>query len=163
MRQLSLTASALFLAASCLTHAQRIEVTVPATAPLHGRLILVFAKSGSPEPRMQMEETYTSAQAFGVDAEGVAPGQPLVVDAKTFGYPRRSLADLDAGDYYVQAVFNEYELFHPASGKNVWLPPDRGEGQVWNRKPGNPYNKPVKIHFDPKAQQTFKLTLDETI
>ncbi|MGB6726969.1 MAG: esterase, partial [Terracidiphilus sp.] len=77
--------------------AQRIEVTVPATAPLHGHLILVIAKHGSPEPRMQMEETYTSAQAFGVDADGLAPGQPLVVDAKTFGYPRRSLADLDAG------------------------------------------------------------------
>lgn len=34
--------------------AQRIEVTVPATAPLHGHLILVIAKHGSPEPRMQM-------------------------------------------------------------------------------------------------------------
>src|SRR5580693_6644381 len=163
MRQLSLTASALFLAASCLTHAQRIEVTVPATAPLHGRLILVFAKSGSPEPRMQMEETYTSAQAFGVDAEGVAPGQPLIVDAKTFGYPRRSLADLDAGDYQVQAVFNVYEQFHLASGKTVWLPPDKGEGQHWSSKPGNPYNKPAKIHFDPKSTAAIKLTLDQII
>ncbi|MGP8253161.1 MAG: hypothetical protein ACLQHF_14110, partial [Terracidiphilus sp.] len=99
MRQLSLTAAALLLVSCCLTHAQRIEVTIPATAPLHGRLILVFAKDGSPEPRMLMGETYTSAQAFGVDADSVAPGQPLVVDAKTFGYPRRSLADIEAGDY----------------------------------------------------------------
>ncbi|MGP8250959.1 MAG: alpha/beta hydrolase-fold protein [Terracidiphilus sp.] len=162
MRQISTAAAALFLA-SCLTHAQRIEVTVPATAPLHGRLILVFAKNASPEPRMQMEETYTSAQAFGVDADGVAPGQPLVVDAKTFGYPRRSLADLDAGDYQVQAVFNVYEQFHLASGKTVWLPPDKGEGQHWNSKPGNPYNKPVKIHFDPKSPDAIKLTLDQVI
>ncbi len=73
-----------------------------------------------------------------------------MIDAKTIGYPRRSLSDLDAGDYSVQAVFNVYEEFHLASGKTVWLPPDKGEGQHWNRKPGNPYNKPMKVHFDPK-------------
>jgi hypothetical protein len=162
MRQLPLAVAAVFLA-SCFSHAQRIEVTVPASAPLHGHLILVIAKTANPEPRMQLEETYTSAQAFGVDAEGLAPGQPLVVDAKTFGYPRRSLADLDAGDYQLQAVFNVYEEFHLASGKSVWLPPDKGEGQHWNLKPGNPYNKPVKIHFDPKSSDTLKLTLDQTI
>jgi hypothetical protein len=143
--------------------AQRIEVTVPATKPLHGHLILVFAKDASREPRFQLGEQYTSAEGFGVDADGLAPGQPLVIDAQTFGYPRRSLADLDAGDYFVQAVFNEYEEFHPASGKSVWLPPDKGEGQHWNRKPGNPYMKPEMIHFDPKAQATIKLTLAQTI
>jgi hypothetical protein len=143
--------------------AQRIEVTIPATAPLHGHLILVFAKGGSAEPRFQMEETYTSAQAFGVDADGVTTGRPLVVDAKTFGYPRRSLADLDADDYQVQAVFNVYEQFHLASGKTVWLPSDKGEGQHWATKPGNPYIKPVKIHFDPKSTDTIKLTLDQVI
>jgi hypothetical protein len=163
MRQFSLTAALLLLVSCCQTQAQRIEVTVPATAPLHGRLILVFAKDGSAEPRMQMEETYTSAQAFGVDADGVASSQPLVVDAKTFGYPRRSLADLDAGDYQVQAVFNLYEQFHLASGKTVWLPPDKGEGQHWATKPGNPYNKPAKIHFDPKSTDTIKLKLDQVI
>ena len=163
MRQISLIAALILLVSCCQTQAQRIEVAVPATAPLHGRLILVFAKDGSAEPRMQMEETYTSAQAFGVDADGVAPGQPLVVDAKTFGYPRRSLADLDAGDYQVQAVFNVYEQFHLASGKTVWLPPDKGEGQHWDSKPGNPYNKPAKIHFDPKSIDTIKLKLGQVI
>src|SRR6202041_643670 len=97
------------------------------------------------------------------DVEGVRAGTALVVDAGTFGYPRRSLKDLDAGDYWVQAVFNVYEEFHLASGKDVWLPPDKGEGQHWNSKPGNQYNKPVKIHFDPKSQQTIKLTLDQVI
>jgi hypothetical protein len=112
---------------------------------------------------MQLEETYTSAQGFGVDVDDLEPGQPIVVDAKTFGYPRRSLADLDAGDYSVQAVFNVYEQFHLASGKTVWLPPDKGEGQHWNEKPGNPYNKPVKIHFDPKSSTAIKLALDQVI
>ena len=112
---------------------------------------------------MQLEENYLSAQGFGVDVENLQPDQPVVVDTKTFGYPRGSLADLDAGDYYVQAVFNVYELFHLGSGKNLWLPPDKGEGQHWNSKPGNPYNKPVKIAFDPHAREPIKLVLDQMI
>jgi hypothetical protein len=143
--------------------AQRIEVTVPSTQPLHGRLILVFAKDESREPRFQLQEQYTSAEGFGVDAIGLAPGEPLVIDTQTFGYPRRSLADLDAGDYFVQGVFNVYDEFHLASGKTVWLPPDKGEGQKWNQKPGNPFMRPEKIHFDPRARGTIRLTLDETI
>ncbi len=160
---LKIFALLMLFAAASVCPAQRIEVTVPSTKPLTGHLILVFAKTGNPEPRMQLRETFDSAQGFGVDAENLAPGAPLIVDTKTFGYPRRSLADLDAGDYYVQAVFNVYEQFHLASGKTLWLPPDKGEGQHWNLKPGNPYNKPQKIHFDPKSKTPIKLTLDQVI
>ena len=162
MRILRLVAPAL-LCALTSAHAQRIEVTIPGTAPLHGHLILVIAKKDKPEPREQMSENYESAQAFGVDVDGVAAGQPIVVDAKTFGYPRRSLSDLDAGDYYVQGVFNVYEQFHLETGKTLWLPPDKGEGQHWDRKPGNPYNAPAKLHLDPKSTATLKLTLDKVI
>src|ERR1700755_2613047 len=131
-----LAGAVLLVCAVSLCSAQRIEVTVPSTKPLNGHLILVFAKTDKSEPRMQLSETYDSAQGFGLDAENPAPGTPLVIDATTFGYPRRSLAVLDAGDYYVQAVFNVYEEFHLASGKTLWLPPDRGEGQHWNEQPG---------------------------
>jgi hypothetical protein len=158
------TLMAVLLASSspfCLS--QRIEVAVPAAKPLNGHLVLVFAKNDKDEPRMQLTEDYLSAQGFGVDVENLAAGQPIVMDRTTFGSPRRSLTDLDAGDYFVQAVFNVYEQFHLASGKTVWLPPDKGEGQHWNLKPGNLYNKPVKIHFNPKSQQTIKLTLDQVI
>ena len=148
---------------STLSQAQRIEITVPATVELHGHLVLVIAKKEKPEPRMQLTENYLSAQGFGVDVDGLAPGKPIVVDAATFGYPRRSLKDLDAGDYFVQAVFNVYELFHVATGKSLWLPPDKGEGQHWNGKPGNFYNAPVKVHFDPKSPATLKLVLDKLI
>jgi hypothetical protein len=163
MRQFSLAASALLFFSCCFSAAQRIEVTVPGATPLHGHLILVFAKDGEVEPRMQMQETFTSAQAFGVDADGLAPGQPLVIDAKVIGFPRRSLADLEPDTYEVQGVFNVYEEFHLASGKTLWLPPDKGEGQHWAAKPGNPYNKPVKIQFDPKSTDTIKITLDQVI
>ncbi|HEX5234833.1 MAG TPA: alpha/beta hydrolase-fold protein [Silvibacterium sp.] len=151
------------LSAAAFSYGQRIEVTVPATTPLYGHLVLVFAKKDKPEPRMQMDEDYQSAQGFGVDVDNLAPGKPVVVDANTFGYPRRSLADLEGGDYYLQAVFNVYDPFHLVSGNTLWLPPDKGEGQHWNLKPGNRYNKPLKIHFDPKSAATVRLTLDQVI
>jgi hypothetical protein len=152
------------LSSAIFSQAQRIEVTIPAIkTPLHGHLVLVFARKDKPEPRMQLIENYQSSQGFGVDVDNLAPGQPIVFDANTFGFPRRSLADLDPGDYYVQAVFNIYEQFHLASGKTLWLPPDKGEGQHWQLKPGNPYNKPVKIHFDPKSNTTIRITLDQLI
>jgi hypothetical protein len=164
-----------FLAAALLTtlsaSAQlRIEVRVPSTAPLHGHLILVVArkpeKAGDtppPEPRFQLEETYESAQGFGVDVDDLAPDRPIVIDQKTVGFPLENLAALPAGDYMVQAVFNVYEQFHLADGRSLWLPPDKGEGQHWNRKPGNLYNAPVELHLDPASSTPVKLTLDKVI
>jgi putative esterase len=163
MKILAALSAILFIAIAPATRAQRIEVTVPAKQPLTGHLVLVFAKDAKTEPRNQLREDYESAQGFGVDVENLAPGTPVVVDAKTFGYPLRSLANLDAGDYSVQAVFNVYEPFHLASGKTVWLPPDKGEGQHWNEKPGNPYNKPMRVRFDPKSPTAIKINLDQVI
>lgn len=166
MRKLCPLLSVLFgIAAASLCSAQRIEVTIPAaTTTLHGHLVLLFAKTDKPEPRFRLNEDYKSDQGFGVDAPNLAPGQPIVVDAKTFGYPLRSLSDIKPGEYYVQAVFNIYEPFHhPGSDKTIWLPPDRGEGQHWNRKPGNYYDKPVKIDFNPKSSTVIHLALDQII
>ena len=163
MRIFHVLTATILVATTAIGIAQRIEVTVPSTKPLTGHLVLIFAKNDKQEPRFQLGEDYQSAEGFGVDAENLAPGQPIVVDAKTFGAPRKSLKDLDAGDYTIQAVFNVYEPFHLASGKTVWLPPDKGEGQHWNLKPGNLYNKPIKIHFDPSSAQPIKLTLDQVI
>ncbi|GGH13964.1 alpha/beta hydrolase-fold protein [Silvibacterium dinghuense] len=144
-------------------HAQRIEVSIPASKPLNGHLVLVFSKNTESEPRDQLEENYLSSQGFGVDVVNQDPAKPIVVDAATVGYPRKTLNDLDAGDYTVQAVFNVYEEFHLENGKTLWLPPDKGEGQHWNHKPGNPYDAPVKVHFDPKSKTVLKLTLDKVI
>src|SRR6201999_586518 len=85
-----------------------------------------------------------------------------IVDSHAFGWPARSLDALKPGDYIVQAVLNRYETFHRADGSVVKLPPDQGEGQHWNLKPGNLYSKPIPVHVR-HGGPVIALTLDQTI
>ena len=75
----------------------------------------------------------------------------MTVDAKAFGYPIRSLKEVPAGEYTVQAVLNLYETFHRADGSVVKLHMDQGEGQHWNETPGNLYSTPKKVKIGPGA------------
>ena len=153
----------------------RFEVTiadsVQKSQKLTGHLILCIARpdpdAAKPgkksEPRFEILEGYETQEAIGTDVEQLAPGAPIVVDDRSFGNPIAKLSELPPGDYMVQAVFNRYEEYHLASGKTVWLPPDKGEGQFWNRKPGNPMSAPVKMHIDAAKGGVLKLTLDQVI
>lgn len=159
-----LTFFMLAAANSPLAAAQRFEISFPkqtGAAALDGHVMLIIATSEKPDPRFQLSFTAGTQQAFGVDVDALAPGTAAVVDAATLGYPRDSLKDLPAGDYYVQAVLNIYETFHLANGHTVKLPPDKGEGQHWQSKPGNLYSKTQKMHLDPATDQVIRLSLTE--
>ena len=141
-------------------------VSFPATmsaAPLDGHVTLLIARNPTDEPRklVSADEPLKTPFVFGLTVDGLKPGASAVIDAVAFGWPARSLADLKPGDYTVQAVLNRYETFHRADGSVVKLPPDKGEGQHWNLKPGNLYSKPVKVHVT--AKSAIKLVLDQEI
>ena len=93
----------------------------------------------------------------------MGPGEGVKIDAQVFGYPIASLADLPAGSYWVQGLLHKYETFDRADGHTVQLPMDRGEGQQWNRKPGNFYSKPVQIEIGGPVSGAFELVLDQVI
>lgn len=143
------------------------EVSFPASLSNHaldGHIMLGIATAAKPEPRYQLkEEEAESAQFFGLDVDGLAPGTPAIVDNSTLGYPIVSLDQLPAGDYYVQAVLNIYETFHRSDGHTVKLPPDMGEGQQWFDKPGNLLSKPQRIHLDPANGETIRIALTDKI
>ncbi len=144
--------------------ASRFSVSFPkeqSAAALDGRLLLVLSTDPSAEPRTQVNDTPSSQIVFGVDVDGLQPGQPAIVDEQAFGYPVRSLADLKPGDYYVQAVLHRYETFHRADGYTVKMPMDRGEGQHWNLAPGNLYSKPQKVSLS--AAAVIPIVLDQRI
>jgi len=145
----------------------RFEISFPATQSaeaLDGRVLLAISKDEKPEPRFLIDEQEAkSQQLFGIDVEALKPGSPAVIDSSALGYPVRSLDQLPAGDYYVQAVLNIYETFKRADGHTLKLPPDRGEGQQWMRKPGNLFSKSQKIHVDPASATPIRIALSEKI
>ena len=145
----------------------RFEISFPAqrsATPLTGRVVLVLATTKTPEPRFQSGYTaLTAAQMFGVNVNDWMPGKTVVVDASVLGYPIENLAKVPAGDYYVQAVLNIYDTYHLANGHAVELPPDMGEGQHWNEKPGNLYSAVKQIHFDPASGDVIHIALTEAM
>jgi len=147
--------------------AAEVTVAYPAAAdagPLDGRVLLLFSTADEGEPRLQIGwNVTTTMQVFGVDVDGLAPGEPVRFGGEVFGYPVRRFADLAAGRYRMQAVLHRYETFHRADGHTVKLPMDRGEGQHWNRAPGNLYSEPVTIDFDPADDAAYRIVLDRAI
>ncbi len=113
--------------------------------PVDGRLLLLLSSDPSAEPRMQIDDSVRTQMMFGMDVEGMKPGQSVMLDDSASGYPISSLRDVPPGEYYVQAVLHRYETFHRSDGHTVKLPMDRGEGQHWNLAPGNLYSTPQKI------------------
>lgn len=167
-----LTAGLLGLAAGCSQGAHspadqaqlKFAISFPAersASPLDGRLLLLISTDNKKEPRFSINDSAGTQQVFGVDVEGMAAGTAAIIDGTAFGYPRHSLAAIEPGEYWVQSVLNIYQTYHLKDGRTLKLPPDRGEGQQWNRKPGNLYSQPVKMRLDPRASQTIKISLDQ--
>lgn len=130
---------------------------------IDGRILLLVSTDESKEPRFQINEDLNTQQVFGVDVDGLKPGQEAIVDASAPGYPLRSLSDLKPGEYWVQALLHRYETFKRADGHTVKLPMDRGEGQQWNSAPGNLYSTPLKIAVRANDDRNIKIVLDKVI
>jgi hypothetical protein len=144
----------------------RFAVSFPrerSTAALDGRVLLLLSSDSTAEPRFQISDAANTQLVFGIDVEGLVPDQDAVVDASSYGYPFESLSRVPPGRYRVQALLNRYETFRRGDGHVVKLPPDRGEGQQWNRKPGNLYSTPRWITFDPKSSEVVRIRLDSVI
>jgi hypothetical protein len=144
----------------------RVAVSFPearSKEPLDGRMLLLISADGTREPRFQVSDGPGTQLVCGLDVDGLAPKQEAVFDERVFGFPVKSIADLPAGEYWVQGLLNRYETFRRADGHTVKLPPDKGEGQQWNRKPGNFYSTPQKIFLDPAKEETVRVVLDREI
>jgi hypothetical protein len=131
--------------------------------PLDGRMLLLISANDANEPRFQINDGANTQLIFGIDVDGLQPGQEATIDASVFGYPLKSIADIPAGEYYIQALLNKYETFHRSDGHTVKLPMDQGEGQRWNTKPGNLYSTPKKTILDPAKNEIIKVNLDKEI
>jgi hypothetical protein len=144
----------------------RFAISFPAARsaqPLDGRVLLFISENDKSEPRFQTDQyrANTTRPIFGVDVDGMKPGQPVIVDDKAVGWPVRNVSAIPPGDYWVQALLNRYETFRRSDGHTIKMPMDRGEGQHWDTKPGNLFSKPAKMHIDPATSGTVSLVMDQ--
>ena len=147
--------------AATLSFEARVAPSAGPSGALTGRLLVAISRDPSAEPRRRIEEAYTSQQVFGVDVAGQA-SRTLTMDGRAQGAPLARLGDLPPGDYVVQAVFEPYETFRRADDRVLQLPPERGEGQQWDSKPGSAYSAPVRLRLSP-GEGVVRLLLDRTV
>jgi hypothetical protein len=140
----------------------RIEVSFPASLEskaLDGRVLLAISRRDTPPP-LNAQMTGPGAQPmFGIDVNGLKPGQAAVIDGATRGWPVESLRDLPPGDYFVQAALNVYTTVTRADGHTIKVHLDQWEGQQFRTSPGNLLSHVEKFRIDPKAGGTIKVTL----
>jgi hypothetical protein len=144
----------------------RIEVSFPAALqakPLDGRVILVLSRRNTPEPRMVRMTGLDAQPMFGVDVNGLAPGNPAVFDASTRGWPVESLRDIPPGDYFVEATLNVYTTVTRADGHTVKVHLDQWEGQDYRRSPGNLVTNVEKVRIDPVKGGVVKIAFAKKI
>ena len=131
--------------------------------PITGRVFVMVTRTVDkvPEPRLQIGRT--GVPFFGRDVERLAPEQIVSIDGTDLGTPIDSIADIPAGDYFVQAMVVVYTEFRRADGHVVWMHDDQWEGQRWNRSPGNLYSAVQKVHIHPKANSVIRLVADQAL
>lgn len=170
---------ALMLACLCAPAVAADEATTPASAfrvqlsakaaktPQQGRLMLLLSNDFSDEPRNQIDHTIKTQAGFGQNVKDWKPGTTVTIDPSADGYPVLRLQDMPPGAYQVQALLNRYDTFRLGDGRVLDLPPDQGEGQHWNIKPGNVYSIPQKITLGAGGRidgaPSMTIALDQTI
>lgn len=141
-----------------------VQLSDQAVTEAHdGRVILIITPDGETEPRFQVKQSYDAPQIFGVNVDGLAPGESVEIAPGILGFPARDMKDVPAGDYYVQAVLHKYDTFNLSNGKTVKLPAARGAGQNWRLEPGNVISAPQKVTFDPQGANEISITLDNVL
>ncbi len=144
----------------------RFEISFPASVhatPMTGRAFIMITRKKEPEPRLQAGSWGDAPPFFGADVEALKPAEVAVIDASTPGHPLRSLREVPAGDYYVQALLNVYTQFHRSDGHTIWAHMDQWEGQQFNFSPGNLLSEVETVHLDAQAGYDVKLTLARVI
>ncbi len=132
-------------------------------SPIDGRLLLMISKDDSTEPRFQISAGPSGQLIFGQDVHALQPESQVIFDGTILGFPLPSLDAVPPGEYWVQALLHRYQTFQRGDGHTVKLPMDRGEGQQWNRAPGNLYSLPQRLRIGSGKGPMVHILLDQEI
>lgn len=143
----------------------RFEVSFPRSLraePLTGRVFVFLSKDSTPEPRLEAGGM-VSIPFFGQDVDSLRPGVPGVITRTSLGYPLRSLDQLPAGDYYIQAIASVYTRFVRADGHTIWAHMDEWEGQQFNDSPGTLVSMVRRVHVNPRVPGRIRIELSSIL
>jgi hypothetical protein len=132
--------------------------------PVVGRVFVIVSTDERREPRLLARPR--GVPFWGKDVRDFAGGDHITLsgaDDAVIGYPLASIADIPAGEYYVQAFLNVYTRFARSDGHVVEMHLNTGAGQSPFRAPGNVYSAVRRIQLDPDASGTVRLELSEVI
>lgn len=140
-------------------------VAVPAdvAGPVTGRAYVLMSHVSEPEPRLQRVGWGSMEPIFAIDVSGLEPGATVLFEAATPGYPDATLAAAAPGRYTVQALVDVYEHYRRGDGHELWAPHVGWEGRAFTKTPGNLHSRPLTIDFDPRAEGSLTLVVDERI
>lgn len=140
---------ALLLAGQNGDGALRFEVTVAKgllEKPQNGRLFVTVSGNRQPEPRNLIGNTGRAVPpVFARDLNNFSSASAGIIDNRAAAFPIQSLAELAAGEYYIQALFDS----------NIDLKSVNA--------PGNLYSEVVKANLDPKQGGVIKIELTQKI
>lgn len=128
-----------------------------------GRLLLILSDDPGNEPRFQVNAGLNTQMIFGMNVEGMGRSTAVNFTSEQVGFPYSDLSEVPPGKYQAQALLHVYETFELSTGHTVKLPMDNGEGQQWNRSPGNLYSTPVEIEVTESGIKAPELVLDQII
>jgi len=128
-----------------------------------GRLLLMLSNNNEKEPRFQINDGLKTQLIFGKNVEGLEPGDQVTFTEEDMGFPIERLSEVPTGKYQAQALLHVYETFNLSTGHTVKLPMDNGEGQQWNKSPGNIYNEPIEISFSSESSSDMSITINKVI
>jgi len=131
-------------------------------APLTGRAYAIITRTDAKEPRLQVVRA-RCVPFWGTHFSKMKPGESTVIDDSVFGFPLKSIAEIPAGDYFVQGFINIYTKFKRSDGHTIWMHMDQWEGQKWSISPGNLFSDVKKVHIDPSKAETIEITCNHVI
>lgn len=126
-----------------------------------GRILLFIADNNDREPRFQVNDNPNSQMVFGLDVEGLKPGEEAKIDFTSFGYPLQNIMQIPPGEYWVQAMFNRYDTYNLSNGHTVKLPRSWEAGQNFRREPGNFFSKPKLVKISPVLREVIPIQMTE--
>ena len=140
----------------------RFEITIPASVRSEattGRAYVIMSRTNETEPRLQIGRV--GAPMFARDFSSASANRPIIVDGTDLGTPVADMADVPAGEYWVQAIVNVYSRVQARRRTHrldARRPVGRSARGIVRRETCTA--TPQKVRIDPRRPTVVRLAID---